>query len=63
MTMDLLNQYLKKIYISTQYILIVVGLCFLSSKAFSQKKQLTNSNKVTKVALIDHSRLRKEYKS
>lgn len=45
-----------------QLLLLAGCLLFLPREASAQKKQLTPSDKVKKIALVDHSRLRKEYK-
>ena len=49
---------------STIRLIFFVGTFLtLSVQGWSQKKQLTASDKVIKIGLIDHSRLRKEFKA
>ncbi len=44
------------------YVLLTIFiLIVLPGQTWSQQKQLTASNKVVKIAYLDHSRLRKEY--
>lgn len=56
--------YLIKIKQVIVYMYIIIGLLFLLPIcSWSQKKQLNPSGKVVKVAFVDHSKLRKDYKS
>lgn len=62
MIKDLKKYFSKKFYASIQCFTIMVTLCLILNQSWAQKRQLTASDKINKVAVIDHSRLRKEYK-
>lgn len=49
--------------IKNPFLLFLISfLLLIPDSVYSQKKQLVPSNKVEKIAFIDHSRVRKEYK-
>lgn len=52
-----------KFHFPLQILLLLSAVFVLPDEAISQKRQLTPSDTVSKVAFIDHSRLRKEYKA
>jgi len=62
MSKDLRTCFSKKLFTTIPMFFILAVLFLLPDNAWSQKKQLTASGKVIKIAFIDHSRLRKEFK-
>lgn len=59
----LLKTIRKKSCIPLLMLSITCMIFILPHQSFSQKKQLTPSDKVTRIGYLDHSALRKEYKA
>ncbi len=53
----------KRLLVSLQLVLSLSIFSLMPKQGLAQKKQLTASNKITKVAYIDHSLLRREYRA
>lgn len=63
MKKNLQNYFLTVSVISVRLFLTATLLCLLPKQIWSQKRQLSPSAKVSKIAFIDQSRLRKDYKA